>query len=55
MDVTVVHGDIAVQSTDALVNAASTSLEMGSGVAGALLRAANAHSNVTQSPRDQSS
>lgn len=41
MGVTVVQGDIAAQSADALVNAASTSLKMGSGVAGALLHAAN--------------
>ncbi|WP_306057925.1 macro domain-containing protein [Natronococcus wangiae] len=32
----VIQGDIAEQSADALVNAAGTSLEMGSGVAGAL-------------------
>ena len=40
MDFRVVHGDIAEQSADALVNAAGTSLRMGSGVAGALRRAA---------------
>lgn len=34
------QGDIAQQSADALVNAAGTSLRMGSGVAGALRRAA---------------
>ena len=34
----VVQGDIAAQSADALVNAAGTSLRMGSGVAGALRR-----------------
>ncbi|MFD1686878.1 macro domain-containing protein [Halobellus litoreus] len=39
MDFTVVQGDIAQQSADALVNAAGTSLQMGSGVAGALRRA----------------
>jgi O-acetyl-ADP-ribose deacetylase (regulator of RNase III) len=39
MEFTVVQGDIAEQSADALVNAAGTSLEMGSGVAGALRRA----------------
>ena len=33
-----IQGDIAGQSADALVNAAGTSLEMGSGVAGALRR-----------------
>ena len=41
MEFTVVHGDIAEQSADALVNAAGTSLRMGSGVAGALERGAN--------------
>lgn len=40
MEFSVVQGDIAAQSADALVNAAGTSLEMGSGVAGALRRAA---------------
>ncbi|PSP42675.1 Appr-1-p processing protein [Halobacteriales archaeon QH_6_64_20] len=38
MDFDVVQGDIAAERTDALVNAAGTSLEMGSGVAGALRR-----------------
>jgi O-acetyl-ADP-ribose deacetylase (regulator of RNase III) len=38
MDFTVVQGDIAQQSADCLVNAAGTSLQMGSGVAGALRR-----------------
>lgn len=41
MDFRVLQGDIAQQEADALVNAAGTSLEMGSGVAGALLDAAN--------------
>jgi O-acetyl-ADP-ribose deacetylase (regulator of RNase III) len=41
MEFTVVQGDIATQSADALVNAAGTSLRMGSGVAGALRRGAN--------------
>jgi O-acetyl-ADP-ribose deacetylase (regulator of RNase III) len=41
MEFTVVQGDIAQQRSDALVNAAGTSLQMGSGVAGALRRAAN--------------
>lgn len=41
MDFTVIQGDIADQSADALVNAAGTSLRMGSGVAGALRRWAN--------------
>lgn len=40
MEFTVVQGDIAEQSADALVNAAGTSLQMGSGVAGALRRGA---------------
>ena len=40
MKFTVVQGDIAAQHADALVNAAGTSLQMGSGVAGALRRAA---------------
>jgi O-acetyl-ADP-ribose deacetylase (regulator of RNase III) len=39
MDFEIVRGDIATQKADALVNAAGTSLEMGSGVAGALRRA----------------
>ncbi|QLG61602.1 macro domain-containing protein [Halorarum salinum] len=38
MDFEVIRGDIADQSADALVNAAGTSLRMGSGVAGALRR-----------------
>ena len=41
MEFEIVRGDIAAQSADALVNAAGTSLRMGSGVAGALLRAAD--------------
>jgi O-acetyl-ADP-ribose deacetylase (regulator of RNase III) len=41
MEFTVVQGDIAAQRADALVNAAGTSLRMGSGVAGALRRGAN--------------
>ena len=40
MDFDVIQGDIAAESADALVNAANTSLQMGSGVAGALRRAA---------------
>lgn len=36
MEYEIVQGNIAAQSADALVNAAGTSLEMGSGVAGAL-------------------
>ena len=39
MEFDVVQGDIAQQSATALVNAAGTSLQMGSGVAGALRRA----------------
>ncbi|MFH5799157.1 macro domain-containing protein [Haladaptatus sp. CMAA 1911] len=41
MEFTVIRGDIAAQSADALVNAAGTSLRMGSGVAGVLRRGAN--------------
>jgi len=41
MEFDVIQGDIAAQSADALVNAANTSLRMGSGVAGALKRAAD--------------
>ncbi|WP_138007927.1 macro domain-containing protein [Halalkalirubrum salinum] len=41
MEIETVQGDIAAQSADALVNAAGTSLRMGSGVAGALRREAN--------------
>ncbi|WP_255166966.1 macro domain-containing protein [Natrononativus amylolyticus] len=40
MEFDVIQGDIAAQEADALVNAAGTSLRMGSGVAGALRRAA---------------
>lgn len=40
MDFSVLQGDIADQQADALVNAAGTSLTMGSGVAGALLEKA---------------
>ncbi len=42
MEFDIVQGDIAEQSADALVNAAGTSLKMGSGVAGALKAAAGA-------------
>jgi len=45
MEFDVVQGDIAAQSADALVNAAGTSLRMGSGVAGALRRAAGEEIN----------
>ncbi|WP_135825253.1 macro domain-containing protein [Halorussus ruber] len=45
MEFTVVRGDIARQEADALVNAAGTSLQMGSGVAGALRRKAGARIN----------
>lgn len=38
MEFRVIQGDIGEQSADALVNAAGTSLRMGSGVAGALRR-----------------
>ena len=40
MEFEVIQGDIAEQSADVLVNAAGTSLRMGSGVAGALRRGA---------------
>ncbi|WP_247728749.1 macro domain-containing protein [Halovivax limisalsi] len=39
------QGDIAAQTADALVNAAGTSLRMGSGVAGALRRSAGSDLN----------
>lgn len=45
MEFETVQGDIAAQSADALVNAAGTSLRMGSGVAGALRRAAGGEIN----------
>ena len=45
MEFGVVESDIAVQSADVLVNAAGTSLEMGSGVAGALRRGAGPEIN----------
>ncbi|ODR80454.1 Appr-1-p processing protein [Haladaptatus sp. W1] len=41
MEFSVIQGDIAAQRADVLVNAAGTSLRMGSGVAGALRRGAN--------------
>jgi O-acetyl-ADP-ribose deacetylase (regulator of RNase III) len=55
MEFTVIEGDIAAQSADALVNAAGTSLRMGSGVAGALRRAAGDDLNaaaVAEGPID---
>jgi len=51
MDFTVVQGDIAQESADALVNAAGTSLAMGSGVAGALRRGAG--EDIDASAREQ--
>jgi O-acetyl-ADP-ribose deacetylase (regulator of RNase III) len=45
MEFEVIQGDIAEQSADVLVNAAGTSLRMGSGVAGALRRGAGAELN----------
>ncbi|OAQ53813.1 Appr-1-p processing protein [Natrinema mahii] len=45
MEYDVVQGDIAAQSADAVVNAAGTSLRMGSGVAGALRRGAGEEIN----------
>jgi len=55
MDVEVIQGDIAARSADVLVNAAGTSLEMGSGVAGALRRGAGEEINeeaVSKGPVD---
>lgn len=55
MEYTVIQGNIAEQSADALVNAAGTSLQMGSGVAGALRREANGPINeeaVSNGPID---
>lgn len=55
MEFTVVQGNIAGASADALVNAAGTSLHMGSGVAGALRRRANGpidEAAVEQGPVD---
>jgi O-acetyl-ADP-ribose deacetylase (regulator of RNase III) len=45
MEFNVVQGDIAEKEADALVNAAGTSLQMGSGVAGALRRGAGPEIN----------
>lgn len=55
MEFDVIRGDIADQRADALVNAAGTSLQMGSGVAGALRRGANGPINeaaVSKGPVD---
>ena len=55
MEFDVVQGDIAAQRADALVNAAGTSLQMGSGVAGALRRTAGGPINeaaVSKGPID---
>lgn len=55
MKFTIIQGDIADQAADALVNAAGTSLEMGSGVAGALRRGAGGPINeeaVSKGPID---
>ena len=55
MEFDVVQGDIATQSADVLVNAAGTSLQMGSGVAGALRRGAGGPINekaVSKGPVD---
>lgn len=55
MEFTAIQGDITAQSADALVNAAGTSLQMGSGVAGALRRGANGPINeeaVSKGPID---
>ena len=45
MEFDFIQGDIAAQSADVLVNAASTTLQMGSGVAGALRRGAGPEIN----------
>lgn len=45
MEFTVVQGDIATEEADTLVNAANTSLQMGTGVAGALRSAAGEELN----------
>lgn len=53
MDFKIIQGNIAEQSADCLVNAAGTSLAMGSGVAGALREAAHGPINeraVEQGP-----
>lgn len=55
MEFTANQGDIAAQRADTLVNAAGTSLQMGSGVAGALRRGANGPINeeaVSNGPID---
>lgn len=55
MEFRVIQGDIANQSADMLVNAAGTSLQMGSGVAGALKRGAGPELNeeaVSKGPID---
>lgn len=55
MEFSVTQGDIATQRADALVNAAGTSLQMGSGVAGALRRGAGRELNdaaVARGPVD---
>ncbi|WP_254862938.1 macro domain-containing protein [Halovivax gelatinilyticus] len=55
MEISIVQGNIAEQSADALVNAAGTSLRMGSGVAGALRRNAGGPINeeaMKQGPVD---
>jgi O-acetyl-ADP-ribose deacetylase (regulator of RNase III) len=55
MEFEVIQGDIAAQSADALVNAANTSLRMGSGVAGALKHVAGSGLNdeaVAKGPVD---
>ncbi|MFC6730094.1 macro domain-containing protein [Natronoarchaeum mannanilyticum] len=55
MELEVVRGDIAAQSADALVNAAGTSLQLGSGVAGAMRRGAGREINeeaVSKGPVD---
>jgi O-acetyl-ADP-ribose deacetylase (regulator of RNase III) len=55
MEFSVIQGDIAEESADTLVNAAGTSLRMGSGVAGALRRGGGERLNdaaVSKGPVD---
>ena len=55
MEFTVIQGNVAEERADALVNAAGTSLQMGSGVAGALRRGADGPINeeaVSKGPVD---